>query len=160
MTKPDKEKEVKNLDFGITGAAMIANVITNIVNVVFSKIKGNKKDETELIKFFETFKSVDLISKINKYLKVIDTWIISLISRLIPLISTLLLTATFDIIEKITVQMENLETKKSIDEFISICIDYAERNTSRVIKFLMFFISEMFDSIFKLPLICVGNILR
>ena len=153
----ESKKEIKDLDLGVIGIAQIASIIANIVSEIYKRIGGNKKDEKEIIDFIKNFKYIDLKSEMNKYLKIIETWILNLVNKLIPLISTLLITTIFDSIEKIIIQLKDSKTMGLIDEFLIICIRYATRNTPRIIKFLMFFIRELFESILELPLICIKD---
>ena len=151
-----ESENTENLDYGIIGVAGVISSIINTINNIHKK-GGDKIDENRLIDFIKDLVNIDFSSKINDYLKMIEIWITNFVSRLIPMITSLSISTFFDMIEKITFQLGDLKTKESISEFIMVCIDNAERNTPKIIQFLVFVICEIIKSMIRLTSVYLQN---
>jgi len=147
MTTDDFE----DLSVDIISITAIASAIANVINNVYKSKGDNKKSVDEITKLIKSMKSINISSEIQKWLEILEIWIMDIISRIFPLMIDLMITAIFDFISKATEQLKEEDTKVSIDKFSSVIIDYTKRNITGVTDAMILFVCKFIISIFTIP---------
>jgi hypothetical protein len=135
----------------IISITAIASIIANVINNVYKGKGGDKRSIDEITKFIENMKSVDISSEIQKWLEILEKWLMDIISKIIPLITNLMIVSIFDFISKSTERLKDEDTKVSIDDFSSVILDYIKRYITGIIDIMVLFICKSVISIFSIP---------
>ena len=149
------DDDLEDLSLDIIIITAIASIIANIINNVYRGKGGDKKGIDEITKLVKDIKSIDISSEIQKWLEILEKWIIDIISKIFPLMIDLMIVAIFDFISKTTEQLKKKDTKVSIDNFLSVIMDYIKRNIIGVIDLMIFFFCKFVISILTIPMVFI-----
>jgi len=143
--------DLEDLSVDIISITAIASIIANVINNVYKGKGGDKKSIDEITKFIENMKSVDISSEIQKWLEILEIWIMDIISRIFPLMIDLVIVAIFNFVNKATERLKEEDTKVSVDGFLYVIIDYIKRNINSMIDLIILLFYKCIMSIFTIP---------